>query len=223
MPVHNLTASPGAWISNGAYTEDDVCVGFHAVIGILPQATAANRRSVHVANKAILVKARSVIGAFAAIYVDVHIGEDCRIGDHATIREGCRIGDRTVIGTNADIQYGCLIGSDVQVMNGSHITGGTIIGDGTFIGPGVFTANDPKVNPEDYQANPNLKPPVIGQRCFIGVGAVILPGVTIGDGALVAAGAVVTADVLAGEKVFGVPARNRAYHRREDTAQMIGR
>lgn len=195
---------------------DETLLGNGSMVGIFPKATAANRRVVASDLPAGRIGKRTVVGAFCAIYMDVQIGKDCRIGDHATIREGVRIGDRSVIGTNVDIQYGCLIGSDVRVMNGAHITGGTVIGDGTFIGPGAMTANDMHVDLDDYQDRGQVAP-VIGQKVFIGVGAILLPGVRIGDGAIIAAGAVVTRDVAAGATVLGMPARERK------TAVSLGR
>lgn len=211
-----MIQEPGSWVHDNVVCAGDAVVGHGSMIGIFPKATAANRRVVDSDLPAGRIGKRAVVGAFCAIYMDVRIGKDCRIGDHATIREGVRIGDRSVIGTNADIQYGCKIGSDVRVMNGAHITGGTIIGDGTFIGPGAMTANDMHVDLEDYQDRGQVAP-IIGRKVFIGVGAILLPGVRIGDGAIIAAGALVTRDVEAGATVLGMPARERK------TAAGIGR
>jgi acetyltransferase-like isoleucine patch superfamily enzyme len=109
------------------------------------------------------------------------------------------------------LQYDVKLGDDVRILNQTQITGGTVIGDGTFIGPGVQTANDPYLFHEsldDYKDRGQV-PPVIGSKVFIGVGAIILPGVHIGDGARIAAGALVTRDVPAGAVMVGSPARQR--------------
>lgn len=188
--------------------DGDSLVGPHAVIGIQPVATKANRRQVRPA-RAGRVGAGCVIGAHAVIYAGVMLGRDCRVGDHAVIRENVVTGDRCVIGCMVDIQYGATIGDDVRILNEAQIAGGMVIGDGTFIGPGVQTANDPHVarhDLSDYQDRGQVAP-TIGRKVFVGVGAVILPGVSIGDGAVIAAGAVVTRDVAPGEKVAGLPAR----------------
>ena len=99
-------------------------------------------------------------------------------------------------------------------MNQAQIAGGSVIGRGSFIGPGVQTANDPHVarhGLEDYQDRGQVGV-TIGEHVFVGVGAIILPGVRIGDGAIIGGGAVVTRDILAGEMIMapgvrGLPVR----------------
>lgn len=85
--------------------------------------------------------------------------------------------------------------------------GGIFIGDGSLVGHCVVIATinhdpDPSRRGDEY-----IKPVVIGKNVWIGSHATILPGVTVGDGAIVAAGAVVTKDVPAGAVAGGVPAR----------------
>jgi acetyltransferase-like isoleucine patch superfamily enzyme len=80
-----------------------------------------------------------------------------------------------------------------------------VIEDDVFIGPGAITTNDRLSGPLDGQ----LDGPTLCRGCRIGAGAVLLPGVRIGEKALVAAGAVVSADVADGALVVGVPARER--------------
>lgn len=154
------------------------------------------------------------IGVGAVIYAGCLIGEACLIGDGASIRENVRMGDRCIIGRNVTINYDAQIGNDVRIQDGTHITGGCIIGRGTFIGVNVTTSNDKRREIVDYEFV-GATPPVIGEWCLIGSGANILPGVRIGDGAVIAAGALVTKDVPAGDFVAGVPASNRSQLERE--------
>lgn len=189
-------------------------------IGLVPRPTGANRRKVLVPFDDVVIGRGSVVGSYAAIYLGVTIGSDCRIGDHAVMREGVICGDQCVIGTHADIQYDVTIGDRVKIMNGCHITGGTHIGDDTFLGPGVFLANDGKINTLDYTDRPQDRiAPVIGRGVFIGVGAIVLPGMVIGDGAKIGAGAVVTKDVEPGQTVVGIPAMPLVRR----TADIVGR
>lgn len=183
-------------------------IGAYCVLGVQPTATAANRRAIRSDWPAGHVGSRTVIGHHCVIGAGVVIGEDCRIGDHANIREGVTIGDRCVIGTKVDLQFECQIGDDVRILNETQIAGGTVIGAGSFIGPGVQTANDRMPDLSNYQDRGQVAP-VIGQKVFVGVGAILLPGVTLGDRAVISAGAVVTKDVPAGTTVFGMPARER--------------
>jgi maltose O-acetyltransferase len=83
------------------------------------------------------------------------------------------------------------------------------IGDQTQIGPAVqiYAADHPR-NPEARRANlENGRPVRIGANVWIGGGAIILPGITIGDDAVIGAGSIVTHDVASGSTVVGNPAR----------------
>ena len=85
--------------------------------------------------------------------------------------------------------------------------GGITIGDGTLIGHQVVLATlNHDLNP-DKRASMTAQPVVIGRNVWIGAHATVLPGVTIGDNAVVAAGAVVTKDVAENTVVAGVPAK----------------
>lgn len=152
---------------------------------------------------------RATIDCHAVVYAGARIGPHTIIGTHATAREGSVIGSRCVIGDHATVSHDCIVSDDVSVMDHTILIGGTIIGQGSFIGPGVVMANDPDIEGLRNYKSPNdrLAPPVIGKRVVIGCGAVILPGVHIGDGATICAGAVVTKDVRPGDIVVGLPAR----------------
>lgn len=191
----------------------DVAVGPYAVLGLMPMTNAANRRVVFKPGSG-RIGARVIIGSHAVLYAGAVIGEDSRIGDHATIRENCRIGKRCVIGTKTDLQFDVILGDDVRVQAQTQLAGGTVVGEGSFIGPGVQTANDPHIAkfPLSEYRDRGQVAPVIGKHVFIGVGAIILPGVLIGDNAIIAAGALVAKDVPAGSMVVGVPARLHIDH-----------
>ena len=101
------------------------------------------------------------------------------------------------------------IGKDVFINSGCHFQdqGGIEIGDGALIGHNVVLATiNHDLNPKEKRKN-HYAPIKIGAHVWIGSNATILPGVTIGDYAVVAAGAVVTRDVSAMTVVGGVPAR----------------
>lgn len=101
------------------------------------------------------------------------------------------------------------IGKNVFINSGCHFQdqGGITIGDGTLIGHCVVLATiNHDLDPEN-RANEHVKPIVIGRNVWIGAHATITQAVTIGDGAIIAAGAVVTKDVPAGVMVGGVPAK----------------
>lgn len=157
------------------------------------------------------IGADTLVDAYAIVYRGVQIGQGCLIGAGAKVRENCVIGSRVTIGTNADVSHDVIISDRVCIQSGCHITAGTIIGEGTFIAPGVLTASDNSV--DGLRAfewdERHHEPPIIGKHVVIGLGAIILPGVRIGDGATIAAGAVVTKNVPAGETWAGLPAKAR--------------
>ena len=100
------------------------------------------------------------------------------------------------------------IGKDVFINSGCHFQdqGGIEIGDGALIGHNVVLATiNHDLNPKENRKN-HYAPIRIGAHVWIGSNATVLPGVTIGDYAVVAAGAVVTQDVPAMTVVGGVPA-----------------
>jgi UDP-3-O-[3-hydroxymyristoyl] glucosamine N-acyltransferase len=144
----------------------------------------------------------SVIGSHAIIYAGAQLEGRNLIGDGVTIRENTDIGEDTVVGSNSTIQNGARIGRRVKIVDLSHITFDCVIGDESFISVGVYTMND-----NSMQRGGDVVGPKIGKRVRIGGGALLLPGVEIGDDAVVGAGSVVTHNVAAEEKVMGIPAR----------------
>ncbi len=101
------------------------------------------------------------------------------------------------------------VGKDVFINSGCHFQdqGGIYIGDGTLIGHSVVLATINHEAEPTMRASMHTKPIVLGKNVWVGSHATILPGVTVGDGAIVAAGAVVTKDVPPGTVVGGVPAK----------------
>ncbi|HEY5228112.1 MAG TPA: acyltransferase [Opitutaceae bacterium] len=101
------------------------------------------------------------------------------------------------------------VGDNVSINAFVHIwaQGGVSIGDSTLIAShvAITSLTHDKDSPE-YASSLVAKPVAIGRNVWVGAHAVVLPGVTIGDGAIIAAGAVVTRDVPPGDIVAGVPA-----------------
>jgi len=107
-------------------------------------------------------------------------------------------------GTNIHFGKGCYLNHNCIFLDNNKIT----IGSSTFIGPNVqvYTAIHP-LDPIERRQGESGKPITIGSDCWIGGSAVILPGITIGDGVTVGAGSVVTKDVEDYTVVAGNPAR----------------
>lgn len=126
------------------------------------------------------------------------------VGDGAVIRPPfhCDYGFNITLGRDVFLNFNCVILDVVAVT----------IGDLTQIGPGVqILAADHPRNPEARRLGLEFGRPVaIGRNAWIGAAALVMPGVTIGDDAIVGAGSVVTRDVPAGATVMGNPAKPRA-------------
>lgn len=149
---------------------------------------------------------------FSTIAPDVVLGEGVQIYKFVNLY-GCRIGDGTRIGAFVEIQRGAAIGKRCKISSHTFICDGVTIEDECFVGHHVVFTNDryPAAVTESgaLQAASDWKviETRVKRRASIGSGAVILCGVTIGEGAIVGAGAVVTRDVPAGAIVAGNPAR----------------
>jgi len=146
------------------------------------------------------------IGPNAIIYYDVKIGKNTLIGDGASIREQCKIGSGCIIGRYATINYSTVIGEGTKIMDLACITGKSRIGNKVFIAHSVVSANDRAIGKSGYDEE-HIQGPIIEDGAAIGIGAILLPGITIGKNALVGAGAVVTRDVPANAVVMGIPAK----------------
>ena len=126
------------------------------------------------------------------------------VGEGAVIRPPfhCDYGYNIRLGDDVFLNYNCIILDVVTVT----------IGKGTQIGPGVqiLTADHPRDPAARATGAEWGRPIAIGRNVWIGGGALILPGVTIGDDAIIGAGSVVTRDVRARATVAGNPARERS-------------
>jgi acetyltransferase-like isoleucine patch superfamily enzyme len=133
-----------------------------------------------------------------------NIGSNTRIWQYCVILPNAQIGSDCNICSHCFIENEVVIGDRVTVKFSSHICDGITIGNDVFIGPQVSFLNDKLPRSKHY---PDSYPQTVVQDgASIGGGAQILPGVTIGEKAMVGAGSVVTKSVPAGAIVVGNPA-----------------
>lgn len=148
------------------------------------------------------------------------VNDDVKLGSNVKIFHpnlvnlyGCIIGNETKIGTFVEIQKNAVVGARCKVSSHTFICEGVIVEDEVFIGHGVMFTNDlyPRATSEDSslktEADWSVIKTRVKRRASIGSNATILPGVTIGENAIVGAGAVVICDVPDYTTVVGVPAR----------------
>jgi UDP-2-acetamido-3-amino-2,3-dideoxy-glucuronate N-acetyltransferase len=145
-----------------------------------------------------------VVSDKATIGQHVTMGQNCTVWHGATLCDGVVLGDHVVIGSHVWVGRETHIGDFTRIQHGSFIPARTRLGHSVFVGPNVTMTDDkyPQVN-----TSYDPQPPIIGDRASIGAGAVILPGVDIGEGSMIGAGAVVTQDTQAALIYKGVPAR----------------
>lgn len=129
----------------------------------------------------------TTIWQFSVVLSGAKIGEDCNLCAHTFVENDVVLGDR------------------VTVKSGVYLWDGIVLEDDVFIGPCVAFTNDKFPRSKQY---PELFPKIQVQKgASIGANATILPGVTIGENAMVGAGSVVTKDVPAMAVVMGNPAK----------------
>ncbi len=143
----------------------------------------------------------SRIWAFAHVLPKAKIGADCNVCDHVFIENDVVIGDRVTIKCGVQIWDGVVLENDV------------------FVGPNVTFTND--LFPRSKQYPEEFGKTVIKAGASIGANATLLPGITIGIGAMIGAGAVVTRSVPPHAVVTGNPGRIRGYTHSEKQKKVI--
>ncbi len=165
--------------------------------------TAGSKNSAFFQHEAAIVESpfigeRTRIWAFAHILPNAKIGSDCNICDHTFIENEVVVGDRVTIKCGVQLWDGVTLESDV------------------FVGPNATFTNDrfPRSRHERRRTGPTI----IRKGASIGANATILPGIVIGERAMVGAGAVVTRDVPSDTIVAGNPASDYRLCRRGTAA-----
>jgi carbonic anhydrase/acetyltransferase-like protein (isoleucine patch superfamily) len=140
----------------------------------------------------------SVVRSGTIIYNDVTAGSGLQTGHHALIREQTAIGSQCLVGTQAVIDGHTTLGDNVSMQTGVYVPSYTEIGNATLL-------NDPY----PVRTDVDLVGPKIKDDASIGANATVLPDVTVGEGAFVAAGAAVTEDIPPETLAVGAPASMR--------------
>jgi len=134
-----------------------------------------------------------------------HIGDGTQIWQFTVVLANARIGDNCNINAHCFIENDAVIGNNVTVKCGNYIWDGITIEDDAFIGPNVTFTNDRY--PKSKNTAFKLEKTTVCKGASIGGGAILLPGIRVGVGAVVGAGSVVTKNVADYAVVIGNPAR----------------
>jgi acetyltransferase-like isoleucine patch superfamily enzyme len=145
------------------------------------------------------------IRSHTVVYYGNKIGRNFQTGHGAMIRELNDIGDDVSVGTGSIVEHHVRIGDRVRLHSHVFVPEYSVLEDDCWIGPHVVLTN--ARYPKSPRAKDELVGPHIERGAKIGANSTILPGVRIGENALVGSGSVVTKDVPAGAVVVGNPAR----------------
>ncbi len=212
----NVTISEGCRIGENVVLEDNVYIDYNCIIRdnvtikegttigancIIGEYTAdwfAEHKS---ENAPLTIGKNSIIRSGSIIYSGNQIGDNFQTGHQVTIREKSIIGNNVSVGTLSDIQGNCHIGSYVRMHSNVHIGQLSQVDSFTWIYPYVVLTNDP-TPPSDRFVGVHVKPFAV-----VATGALVMPGIEIGQDSLVAAGAIVTKNVDDYAVVAGNPGK----------------
>jgi acetyltransferase-like isoleucine patch superfamily enzyme len=196
---------PTAIVHEGTVLGEDVRILEYAVVGKQPVLSARSTAKREPLTAAVIGDG-AVVSTGAVVFAGTSIGARSIVGDQACIRERCAIGEDVVVGRGSLVENDTAVGDRTKIQAGAYVTAYTVVEEDVFIAPCVVTTNDNFMGRTERR-HELVKGPTIRRGARIGGGAILCPGVEIGEEAYIGAGAVVTKDVPARTVVVGVPAR----------------
>jgi acetyltransferase-like isoleucine patch superfamily enzyme len=148
----------------------------------------------------------TIVSTGAIVFAGSSIGARVILGDQSCVRERCTVGDDVVIGRGSLVENDTTIGALTKIQAEAYVTAYSTLEENVFIAPCVVTTNDDFMGRTERR-HELIKGPTIRRGARVGGGAILCPGVEIGEEAFVGAGAVVTKDVPPRKLVVGNPAR----------------
>ena len=195
----------GTVVHDGVELGEDCTIEDLVVLGKQPRLRPGSSAATGESPRALVIEDGVTICCGAVVYAGSRVQAGAIIGDQAQIRERAHVGRGSVVGRASCVDFDARVGAGVSIQTGVYVTAGTVVEDEVFLGPGVVTTNDQTMG--RHPRGEGLRGPVFRRACRIGGGAVVLPGIEIGEEAFVAAGAVVTRNVAPRQVVIGVPGR----------------
>ena len=189
----------------GTVLGDGVRVLENAVVGKQPSLAASST-----AKREPLPAARigdgTVVSTGAIVFAGATIGARCIVGDQSCIRERVTMADDCILGRGSLIENDTSVGAGTRIQAEAYVTAYSTLEEDVFIAPCVVTTNDDFMGRTE-ERKALMRGPTIRRSARVGGGAILCPGVEIGEEAFVGAGAVVTKDVPPRVVVVGSPAR----------------
>ena len=190
---------PGTVLGDGCRVLDYAVVGKQPTLG--PRTTAKQEDL-----PPLELGPGTIVSTGAIVFAGSRIGARVIVGDQSCVRERCEIGDDVVIGRGTLVENDTTVGTLTKIQADAYITAYSLLEDNVFIAPCVVTTNDNFMGRTEAR-HELVQGPTIRRGARIGGGAILCPGIEIGEEAFVGAGAVVTKDVPAKAVVVGNPAR----------------
>jgi UDP-2-acetamido-3-amino-2,3-dideoxy-glucuronate N-acetyltransferase len=148
----------------------------------------------------------TIVSTGGTVFAGTRIGARVIVGDGACIRERCEVGDDVVVGRGSLVENDTTVGALTKIQAHAYITAYSVLEDSVFIAPCVVTTNDNFMG-RTKRRHELMRGPTIRRGARVGGGAVLCPGIEVGEEAFVGAGAVVVHDVPPRVVVVGNPAR----------------
>ena len=196
---------PTAIVYDGTVLGEGVRILEYAVVGKQPSLGARSTAKREPLPPAI-VGDGTVVSTGAIVFAGARIGARCIVGDQACIRERVELGDDCILGRGSLIENDTTVGAGTRIQADAYVTAYSTLEEDVFIAPCVVTTNDDFMGRTEKRKE-LMKGPTIRRGARVGGGAILCPGVEIGEEAFVGAGAVVTKDVPPRAVVVGSPAR----------------
>jgi acetyltransferase-like isoleucine patch superfamily enzyme len=152
-----------------------------------------------------VIGADALLRSHTVVYAGNRIGDRFQTGHGVLVREDNEIGDDVSLGSGSVLEHHVRVGHRVRMHTGVFVPELSVLEDDCWLGPRVVLTNAPMPRCPDVGAC--MRGVLVGRRAKLGANVTVLPGVVIGEDALVGAGSVVTRDVPAGAVVGGNPAR----------------
>lgn len=194
----NVVIHAGTRVGDKCLLEDN------AVVGKMPRLAPTSTASTDHPPATTLGPGCSIL-AGAVVFAGAALEENVIIGDQSQVRERTSIAAEAVVGRGSAVDNDVSIGARTKLQANCYVTAYSALEDDVFVGPGVITTNDNTMS--RHPREDGLEGVTLRRASRIGGGAVICPGVEVGEEAFVGAGAVVIADVESRAVVVGVPAR----------------
>ena len=193
-------------IHDGTVIGDDVRIDDHATLGKRPMRAANSATTKEQELPPLNVGDTCIVGTGVVLYRGAKIEAKVLMADLSTVRENVSVGRGTIVGRGVTIENFCTIGRFCKLESECYLCAYSTLEDRVFIAPGVVTSNDNFVG-RTQERFKHFKGVTVRRGGRLGAGSVTLPGIVVGEDALVAAGSVVTKDVPPRKIVVGTPAR----------------